>query len=145
MRTNLKFLASLATLCAAFAAGPVIDIGSHRELFLDRFLIDSMTGSELRLQTPVEKEISVKFSEPWEGPFVGYVTVIRYGSRYSLYYRGVTEAAPGGKQETVTCYAESDDGIVMGMRRADLEGWQFHPESFMTGEGMALLRNWLRL
>lgn len=99
------------TLCAAFAAGPVIDIGTQRELFLDRFLIESMTGAGLKLQTPVEKEVSLRFSEPWEGPFVSYVTVIRDGARYRLYYRGVTGRQVAGKPETVTCYAESDDGI----------------------------------
>ncbi len=35
-------------------------------------------------------------------------------------------------------------GVLMGMRRGELEGWQFHPESYMTERGMALLRNWLR-
>ncbi len=36
------------------------------------------------------------------------------------------------------------DGVVMGMRRGELEGWQFHPESYLTEHGTALLRAWLR-
>jgi len=39
--------------------------------------------------------------------------------------------------------AWSEDGVLMGMRRGDVEGWQFHPESFMTACGMNLLSNWL--
>ncbi|MCE9583803.1 MAG: aminodeoxychorismate/anthranilate synthase component II [Planctomycetes bacterium] len=39
--------------------------------------------------------------------------------------------------------AWTDDGVVMGMRRGDLEGWQFHPESYLTAEGLTLLENWL--
>jgi anthranilate synthase/aminodeoxychorismate synthase-like glutamine amidotransferase len=37
------------------------------------------------------------------------------------------------------------DGIVMGMRHRELpaEGVQFHPESILTPEGQALLRNFL--
>ncbi len=35
-------------------------------------------------------------------------------------------------------------GLVMGIRGGEAEGWQFHPESYMTEVGMALLRNWLR-
>jgi anthranilate synthase/aminodeoxychorismate synthase-like glutamine amidotransferase len=41
--------------------------------------------------------------------------------------------------------AETDDGIVMGMRHRELavEGVQFHPESILTTAGHDLLRNFL--
>ncbi|HVL32937.1 MAG TPA: aminodeoxychorismate/anthranilate synthase component II [Actinomycetota bacterium] len=41
--------------------------------------------------------------------------------------------------------AETDDELVMAMRHREypIEGVQFHPESVLTGEGMALLKNFL--
>ncbi|MEZ5332356.1 MAG: aminodeoxychorismate/anthranilate synthase component II [Thermoanaerobaculia bacterium] len=43
--------------------------------------------------------------------------------------------------------AWADDGVLMGMRHRKEPWWgvQFHPESVLTREGPALLRNFLRL
>jgi anthranilate/para-aminobenzoate synthase component II len=41
--------------------------------------------------------------------------------------------------------ALTEDGFVMGVKHKEFpcEGLQFHPESFMTAHGLAILRNFL--
>lgn len=53
----------------------------------------------------------MKFDAPWEGEFVGYVTVIQDRELYRLYYRGMPEAAGDGTRIESTCYAVSTDGV----------------------------------
>lgn len=102
----------LLTATASRAAEP-IDIGSRRELFVDRYLIDSLASATLELHHPVLAETVLKREYPWEGIFAfGYMTVIKDGDRYRLYYRSYPggEEVDGGANE-LTCYAESSDGV----------------------------------
>ena len=49
--------------------------------------------------------------------------------------------------EELEITSRSEDGVVMGIRHREypLEGIQFHPESILTTEGPALMRNWLQM
>jgi len=87
-----------------------IDIGSRRELFVDRLLIDRLDGARLELHSPRDEGVVLKFDQPWEGPFCAYCTVIREGDSFRLYYRGLPTAGADGSSREVTCYAESADG-----------------------------------
>ena len=51
----------------------------------------------------------------------------------------------GSVPDCLEITAETDDGIVMGLRHRELgvEGVQFHPESILTVGGHDLLRNFL--
>ena len=95
------------------AENTVRNIGSQRELFLDRVLIQNITGqAELRLHHPERCEIALVHDAPWEGNGSGYHTVFKDGDRYRMYYKA-WHIAQGGdvKNPVVICYAESKDGI----------------------------------
>jgi len=92
------------------AGQEVIHLADTRELFVDHYLIDRMEGVQLRMHTPEDKGAVLSFDKPWEGPFCGYVTMIRDEDLYRVYYRGLRVPNDGGPDE-VTCYAQSRDGI----------------------------------
>lgn len=107
--------AAMPTLAAPPAAAEVYDLGSRRELFVDRQQIQSMSGSaSLKLHEPRPAEIALKFDSPWDGAVSAYVTVFRDGDKVRMYYRGwqpPAGAKPGDKEgNEFACYAESTDG-----------------------------------
>lgn len=111
MTTRRRLLLTVPAAMAARSQEAPIAIGGRRELFVDDYLIDWMRGAELRLATPVEKEVALRLDRAHEGPFSAYFTVLHEEGRYRLYYRGVPDAGKDGRAGEVTCYAESRDGI----------------------------------
>jgi len=88
------------------------EIGSRRELFVDRHLVHSISGAELRLATPGFEGAVLPLDRPHEGKFSGYFTVIAHDGGFRMYYRGLPAAGADGSDNETTCYAESRDGIV---------------------------------
>ncbi|MEE3372622.1 MAG: hypothetical protein VX346_25020 [Planctomycetota bacterium] len=84
-------------------AGDVIDIGSRRELFIDRFLIDKLDGLQLKLQQPTPTAVIPN------APRGHYATVIKDGTLFRRYDRGGVADFDGDSRET-THYWESRDG-----------------------------------
>ncbi|QDT56241.1 hypothetical protein Pan44_42930 [Caulifigura coniformis] len=99
------FLLGLLLLTSPLVAAP-----PHRELFVDRHLIESLEGGELTLAEPRDEGPALKFDRPWEGLFSGYATVIRDGELLRLYYRGHADTSADGSPTEAICYAESKDG-----------------------------------
>ena len=90
-----------------------VRIDSARQLFVDDFLIESMTGTQLELQQPRERDVVFVHDEPWEGCTSTYHTIVRDGDIYRMYYRGgqYDEANRKSLHPDLFCYAESQDGI----------------------------------
>jgi hypothetical protein len=87
----------------------VYEIGKRRELFMDDFLIDNMSGGvERRLHHPTAREVVLELNQPWEGQTSAYFATVRDGERVLMYYRG--QVGPGSEGQ-VCCLAESQDGI----------------------------------
>jgi len=104
----------ILVFAAAHSAEP-INIGSRRELFVDRHLIERTDKARLVLHRPTPREVSLVRNKPWEGNVSGYTTVFQDGDLYRMYYRGTNTIYTQGKvtspHREVVCYAESKDGI----------------------------------
>jgi hypothetical protein len=103
---------------AASACAQPVNIGSHRELFVDDYLIGKLSGQATqRLHQPQIQEIVMTHDAPWEGSGSGYHSIFRDGDLYRMYYKAwQLTVTPDGKVNTAghplfCCYAESDDGI----------------------------------
>ena len=94
----------------------VTDIATRRELFVDEFLIDRLSGkAELRLHHPKMREVVIVHDEPWEGNTSGYHSIFKDGNLFRMYYRGsqitLTKDKFTDAHPFYICYAESNDGI----------------------------------
>jgi len=90
-----------------------IDVGNRRELFVDDFVIGSMSGAAQRLHHPTSRDVAITLDASWEGNSCGYVTIFEDGDIYRMYYRGSQVDEDTGKtpHPEFACYAESRDGI----------------------------------
>jgi len=96
---------------ATSRAGDVCDIGSRLEPFVDDYLIESMSGVDLKLHSPKRENVAIRFDDPWDGATSHGVSLFQDGDVYRMYYQGGPCDEAGVLQNSRTCYAESTDGI----------------------------------
>jgi hypothetical protein len=125
-----------------------LSLGSRRELFVDAVMAERLSGrAQIRMHHPVAREVVLVTDQPWEGNGTNYVTVLRDGERYRMYYRGCHYSYLEGRDRAnhadVYCCAESLDGIHWTRPQLDLHSWEAHSWTNIvwTGGGGANAEN----
>ena len=88
-------------------AEKMLDIGSRRELFVDRLLVDELKGTTLRLHRPTSGGKCIKLDKPWEGHANGPKVVFKLDDNLLMYYRAMS--VNRGDVNGRTCVAVSKD------------------------------------
>ena len=101
-----------ALLWPATCGAEPVEIGSRRELFVDRHLIARLDGARLKLHHPRRAGVALKMDRPWEPKTGAYITVLFDQGKYRMYYRGRPPRKPTPESREVVCYAGSDDGVT---------------------------------
>ncbi len=104
--------------CIFLLAGTVawsqkqVSLGDKREIFVDNYLLQEKRNIEIKMHSPRYEGPVLTLDHPWEGDFSLYTTILKDGSLYRAYYRGIRTAGEDGNENETTCYAESSDGIT---------------------------------
>jgi anthranilate synthase component 2 len=101
---------------------------------------EAFNGSTVRSPQPFHGRTSTVYHDG-RGVFTGLPTPLRAARYHSLAVEPHPEALRGELMVT----ARTKNNIIMGLshRRYPLHGVQFHPESFLTDHGFALIENFL--
>ena len=117
IRNTLFLVVGLITVILLSPAGRMlaedaaIDVGTRRQLFVDGYLIEKMTGARHVLHRPVRRDVAIAPEHPWEQHGVSYMVTFKDGGRFRAWYRVDAAGWDGPPRNSMTAYAESDDGI----------------------------------
>ena len=98
-------------------------IGTDRQLLVDDWWIAEARGVEAVLHTPERREVVLAPEYPWEEGGLSYLTAIRDGAKIRGWYRA-DPLLQDSDFKSITCYAESDDGIYWTKPELDLVEFQ---------------------
>jgi hypothetical protein len=91
-------------------AGP-IQVGSHKQLFIDHKFIQASHNITLNVNPPLKNGINIRKEKPWETAAVGGGSLIQYLGKSRFYYWAYELSPDGKKSKGHFCYAESENGI----------------------------------
>ncbi len=117
------------------------NIGSRRELFVDRALIESLKGdADLHVHQPKPEDVVLVTDKPWEGNTCAYYSIFQDGDIYRMYYRGshFDEKTKKAGHPEVTCYAESKDGVHWTKPNLGIVEWNGSKENNIILKGIGV-------
>jgi anthranilate synthase component 2 len=102
---------------------------------------EAFGGQTIRSPNPLHGRTSSVRHEG-EALFAGIPSPMKAARYHSL----AVQPCQSDQNDALKITAHADDGVIMGLshRRFHLYGIQFHPESFLTENGVALIDNFLR-
>ncbi len=120
--------------CSSFvleSAASAINVGSQKQLFIDKKFLLSGIGVQLKMNPPAKMGVSIIGEKPWELGWVwGYGSVLEDKGLYRMWYI----AAPllgfnkldefDANNEFYLCYAESKDGIHWEKPSLGIHEWR---------------------
>lgn len=86
------------------------DIGNNRQLFVDDFWIAESNGVQRLLHEPQRRQVALNPEHPWETGGLSYLTAFYDQGKIRGWYRA-DPIIQDSDFNSITCYAESDDGI----------------------------------
>jgi len=99
-----------------------VEIGSRRELFVDRLLVDQMQNVNFKQGVPIPREPAMSIDRPWEGVYLfpSQGSMFQRNGYWHLYY-SVSQT----KQDTGDwqCYATSKDGLEWAKPKLGMVEW----------------------
>jgi hypothetical protein len=94
-----------ARLCVDPSA-PVLDIGGHKQLFIDERFMEAARGITLRMKPPAKLGVVLRPDRPWEDKSLGFcASVLEYEGQLRLYYESWSTRG------NFVCLATSSDGV----------------------------------
>ena len=86
------------------------EIGSDRQLFVDDSWVADSTGVERVLHSPTRQSVALEPEHPWEVGGLSYLIAFPDQGKFRGWYRADPQLQDSD-YNSITCYAESDDGI----------------------------------
>ena len=110
----------------------VVSLESRRELFVDGYLVDKLSGAAVRrMHHPQRRAVALELDAPWEGPTSAYFTVMPVDGKVRIYFRGSGQ----GNSHEVACVAESDDGLHFTRPKLGLFEWEGNKDNSIVWMG----------
>lgn len=117
----------MTTSLRASTDGPILHVGSRKQLFIDKRFIRADEGIYVTMNQPVKMESVIRPEKPWElGWITGNGTVLEDQGTYRMWYPVLPPTGPiaDNADNALLCYAESDDGVYWTKPNLGIQEWQ---------------------